>query len=241
MNSFCLARRSGVVPHCGLTSRNADFGVTYGSCVGTMHAGRKWAGVRRVGSMQSTQPLQTARRGLPSGRAKCSAAHPLRRLLVESRGDPLLRMPAKASPDKLFQIPTPFNYLADHWENTDQSKWIDLIERQSVKGGVRDIRRDGSAHGIDDFAPADGLAANPRRDGIPVYERKRRTVVVHGDPRSTAGFRRRDYVATAHFLLFGRETSGARQFFVAVHPQAIASLSRDERDGTHCMNQSAAG
>ena len=67
------------------------------------------------------------------------------------------------------------------------------------------IRRGGRAHGIDDFAPADGFAANPRRDGIPVDERKRRAVVVHGDPRSTAGFRRRDYGATVHLLPFRRE------------------------------------
>lgn len=144
-------------------------------------------------------------------------------------------------PNELAQIPAPFNYLAGRWINSDEAKRVYPSERQASECGVCDIRRASRSHGIDDFAPADGLSANPRRDGIPVYERKRRTVVVHGDPRSTAGFRRRDYGATAHFLLFGRETSGARQFFVAVHPQAIAPLSRDERDCTHCMNQSAAG
>src|SRR5882724_2184394 len=140
--------------------------------------------------------------------------------------------------NELFQVPAPFNNFAGRWIDSDEAKWIDLIERQSVKGGVREIRRDGSAHGIDDFAPADGLAADPRRDGIPVDERKRRAVVVHRDPSSTAGFRRRDYSATVHLLHFRRKTSGARQLFVAVHPKAVAPLPRDECDRTHCLVQS---
>ena len=143
-------------------------------------------------------------------------------------------------PNELFQVPAPFNNFAGRWIDSDEAKGIDLIERQSVKGGVREILRDGSAHGIDDFAPA-GFAADPRRDGIPVDERERRPVVVHGDPRSTAGFRRRDYSVTAPLRLFRGKPGRTRQFFVAVHPQAVAPFSRDERDGTHCSRQSAAG
>src|SRR6266446_4981622 len=135
-------------------------------------------------------------------------------------------------PNELFQIPAPFDNLAVRWIDSDEAKGIGSIERQSMKGGVRHMRRYGRAHGIDDFAPADGFAANPRRDGIPVDERERRAVVVHGDPRSTAVFRRRDYGATVHLVLFRAETGGARQLFVAVHPQAVAPLSRDERNGT---------
>src|SRR5437867_147388 len=90
-------------------------------------------------------------------------------------------------PNKLFQIPAPFNNFAGRWIDSDEAKGIDSIERQSIKGGGGDFRRDGRAHGIDDFAPADGLGADPRRDGIPVDERKRRAVVVHRDPSSTAG------------------------------------------------------
>src|SRR6266566_2949551 len=138
-------------------------------------------------------------------------------------------------PNELFQIPAPFNNLAVCWIDSDEAKGIDSIDRQSTKRGIRDIRRDGRAHGIDDFAPTDGFAANPRRDGIPVDERKRRAMVVHGDPRSTAGFRRRDYGATVHLLPFWGETGGARQLFIAVHPKAVASLPRDECDRTHCL------
>ena len=69
-------------------------------------------------------------------------------------------------------------------------KGLIRLSGNPCKRGVREIRRDGRAHGIDDFAPADGFAVNPRRDGIPIDERKRRAVVVHGDPCSTAGFRR---------------------------------------------------
>src|SRR5438034_6814784 len=94
-------------------------------------------------------------------------------------------------PNELLQIPAPFHNLASRWKGADEAKGVDSIERQSMKGGVRDIRRDGCARGIDDFAPADGLAANPRRDGIPVDKRKRRAVIVRSDPRSAAGFRRR--------------------------------------------------
>ena len=144
-------------------------------------------------------------------------------------------------PNKLFQIPAPFNNLAGRWIDSDEAKGIDSIERQSMNGGVRDIRRDGCARGIDDFAPADGLAANPRCDEIPVDKRKRCAVVVHGDPRSTAGFRRRDYGATVHLLLFWGEPAWPRQLFIAVHAKAVASLPRDERDGTHCLTQSDAG
>ena len=144
-------------------------------------------------------------------------------------------------PNQLFQIPAPFDNLAVRWIDADEAKGIGSIERQSMKRGVRDIRRYGRAHGIDDFAPADGFAANPRRDGIPVDERKRRAVVVHGDPRSTAGFRRRDYGATVHLLLFWGEAAWPRQLFIAVHAKAVASLPRDERDGTHCLTQSDAG
>src|SRR6266567_4482062 len=144
-------------------------------------------------------------------------------------------------PNELFQIPAPFDNLAVRWIDSDEAKGIGSIERQSMKGGVRDIRRYGRAHGIDDFAPADGFAANPRRDGIPVDERKRRAAVVHRDPRSTAGFRRRNYGVTVHLLHFRRETSGASQLFVPIHPKAVAPLPRDERDGTHCSPQSAAG
>src|SRR2546426_3854634 len=113
-------------------------------------------------------------------------------------------------PNELFQIPASFDNLAVRWIDSDEAKGIGSIERQSMKGGVRDIRRYGRAHGIDDFAPVDGFAANPRRDGIPVDERKRRAVVVHGDPRSTAGFRRTHYAATVHILLFRGETGRAR-------------------------------
>jgi len=144
-------------------------------------------------------------------------------------------------PNELAQIPAPFNYLAGCWINSDEAKRVYPIERQASERGVCDIRRAGRAHGNDDFASADGFSADPRRNGIPVDERESRAVVVHGDPRSSAGFRRRDYGATVHLLFLGVETGGARQFFVAIHPQAIASLSRDERDGTHRMNQSAAG
>src|SRR5213596_704809 len=127
-------------------------------------------------------------------------------------------------PNELFQIPAPFNNLTGRWIDSDEAKGIDSIERQFMKDGIRDIRRDGRAHGIDDFAPADGFADNPRRDGIPVDERKRRAVVVHGDPRSTAGFRRGDYGATVHFLLFWGEAAWPRQLFIAVHAKAVASL-----------------
>src|ERR1044071_4263771 len=119
-------------------------------------------------------------------------------------------------PNELLQIPAPFNNLADR-RDSDEAKGIDLIERQSMKGGVREIRRDGRAHGIDDFAPADGFTANLRLDGIPVDERERRSVVVHGEPRSTAGFSRTEYGATVQFLLFRRETDGARQLLIAAH------------------------
>src|SRR5258706_122584 len=143
--------------------------------------------------------------------------------------------------NELFQVPAPLNNFAVRWIHSDQTKGIDLIERQSVKGGVREVRRSGRAHGIDDFAPADSFFVDTRRDGIPVDKRERRAVVVHGDPRSTAGFTRRDYGATVHLLLFRGETGGARQLFIAVHPKAIALLSCDEGDGTHCWPQSAAG
>src|ERR1044071_2071462 len=118
-------------------------------------------------------------------------------------------------PNELFRIAAPLANLAVRWIDSEEAKGIGSIERQSMKGGVRDIRRYGRAHGIDDFAPADGFAANPRRDGVPVDEPKRRAVVVHGDPRSTAGLRRRNYGATVHHLLFRRETGGACQLFVA--------------------------
>src|SRR6266550_7132729 len=124
-------------------------------------------------------------------------------------------------PNELFQVPAPFSNFTGRWIDSDEAKGIDLIEPQSVKGGVREIRRDGSAYGIDDFAPADGFAADPRRDGIPVDERERRAVVVHGDPRSTAVFRRRNYGVTVHLLHFRRETSGASQLFVPIHPKAV--------------------
>jgi len=139
-------------------------------------------------------------------------------------------------PNKLFQIPAPFNNFAGRGIDSDEAKGIDSIERQSIKGGGGNFRRDGRAHGIDDFAPADGLAADPRRDGIPVDERKRRALVVHRDPSSTAGFRGRDYGATVHHLPFRRATGRACQLFVAVHAEAIAPSSRDERDSTHGVN-----
>src|SRR5438876_3831552 len=116
-------------------------------------------------------------------------------------------------PNELLQVPAPFNDLAGRWKNADEAKGIDSIQRQSMKRGVRKIWRAGRTHGVDDFAPAEGLAADSCRDGIPVDERERRAVVVHGDPRSPAGFRRRNYGATVHLLLCRWETGGTRQLF----------------------------
>src|SRR5882724_7071561 len=99
----------------------------------------------------------------------------------------------------------------------------------------------GRAHGIDDLAPAKGVASNPRVDGIPVDKRKRHAVVVHGDPCSSAWFRRRDYDATVHNLLSRGKAGGTRQLFVPIHPKAITPSSRDERDGAHGSGQSAVG
>src|SRR6266568_1850038 len=146
-----------------------------------------------MGTMQPPQPVQAAGGMSPPRLLKRFAAHALRGWLVETRRNPLLRFPAMVQPNELFQIPAPFNNLAGRWIDSDEAEGIDSIERQFMKDSIRDIRRDGRAHGIDDFAPADGLADNPGRDGIPVDKRKCCAVVVHGDPRSTAGFRRGDY------------------------------------------------
>src|SRR2546428_1772687 len=133
----------------------------------------------------------------------------------------------------LFQVPAPFNQLAGSRKNSDEPKGVDPIKRQLSQCSLREIWRRGRAHRIDDFASADKFAANSRRDGIPVDERKRRTVVVHSNPSSTTGFRWTEYRATVHHHSLRRNTSGARQLFVAVHAEAIASLLRNERDGAH--------
>ena len=144
-------------------------------------------------------------------------------------------------PNELFQIPAPFNNLTGRWIDSDEAKGIDSIERQFMKDGIRDIRRDGRAHGIDDFAPADGRASKSRRDGIPVDEGERRAAIVQCDPCPTTGFGRAEHGATVHVPLIRWETCGACQLFIAIHPKAITFLPRDKRDGTHGANQSAAG
>src|SRR5437879_7242557 len=101
-------------------------------------------------------------------------------------------------PNELFQIPAPFDDLRCCRKTSDKAERIDLIKRQCMKGGIRKVRGGGRAYRIDDFAAADCFAANPCGDGIPVNERKRCAMVVHGYPRPTAGFRRRDYRATVH-------------------------------------------
>ena len=143
--------------------------------------------------------------------------------------------------NELFQIPAPFDNLAGYWKNADKAKRGYPVERYASKRGVREIRRAGRTHRIHDFAPADGLAAKPRRDGIPVDEGKRRTAVVQRDPCPTTGFGRAEHGATVHVPLIRWETCGACQLFIAIHPKAITFLPRDKRDGTHGANQSAAG
>ena len=143
--------------------------------------------------------------------------------------------------NKLFQIPAPFDDFTERWKYSDEAEWVDSIEWQTVQGNIRQIRRTDCADGIDDFAPADGFAANARRDGIPVNERKRCALVVDGDPRSSTRFRGSEHSASVHRLSLRRQPGGARQLFVAVHPQAIAPLPRNERDGAHRLVQSAAG
>ena len=81
-------------------------------------------------------------------------------------------------PNELLQIPTPFDDLARLREKPNQAEGVDPIERKTGKCAIRDIRCDGCAHGINDFAPADGFADNMRPDGIPVNERKRDAMVV---------------------------------------------------------------
>src|SRR5438093_9507272 len=110
-----------------------------------------------------------------------------------------------------------------------------------MQGGVCGIRRDGGARGIDNLAPAKGVVVKPLLDGIPVDERKRRALVVKGDPGSAPRFRRRDYGATVHNLLSRGKAGGTHQLFVAIHPKTITPSSRDERDGAHGSGQSAAG
>ena len=144
-------------------------------------------------------------------------------------------------PNELLQIPTPFDDLARLREKPNQAEGVDPIERKIGKCAIRDIRCDGCAHGINDFAPADGFADNMRPDGIPVNERKRDAMVVESDPRSASRFRRTEHGAAIHRRFLWRQTSRARQCFVAVHPKIIAPLARNERDGTHRLVQSAAG
>src|SRR6266446_25895 len=143
--------------------------------------------------------------------------------------------------NEMFQVPTPFGNFTSGRKNSDEAEGIDLIEWQFCERGIREIWPDDRAHGIDDFTPADDLIANTRRDGIPVDERKRNTLVVDGDPRSVSRFRRTERDVTIHHLFLWRQTSGTRQFFIAVHPQAIAPFPRNERDGTHRLGQSADG
>jgi hypothetical protein len=87
-------------------------------------------------------------------------------------------------------IPAPFDDLCRPREESNQSKWLYPLERQLEERDMRAIRRDTGGHRLDDLAAADNIAANPRRHGIPVDERKRHTKVVEGDPRSAAGFGR---------------------------------------------------
>ena len=87
-------------------------------------------------------------------------------------------------PNELLQIPTPFDDLARLREKPNQAEGVDPIERKTGKCAIRDIRCDGCAHGINDFAPADGFADDTRPDGIPVNERKRDAMVVESDRSS---------------------------------------------------------
>src|SRR5437016_1215863 len=120
-------------------------------------------------------------------------------------------------PNELFQIPTPLNDLARRRKKSDETEGVDSLERQRTEGGRRGIRRDNRANGIDDLAAAHAVAANPRRDGIPVDERKSRAVIVHSDPRSAAQFSRTDYRVAIHLLFSRGEAGQARQLFIAVH------------------------
>src|SRR6266446_6420487 len=138
-----------------------------------------------------------------------------------------------ALPNELVQIPAPFNDLARRRKNSDKTERVNSIERQSMEGVIRQIRRDGRACGIDNLAPAKGVAVNSRLDGIPVDERKRRALVVKGDPGSAPRLRRSEHGTTVHRPLSRRESSGAYQLFIAVHPKTVASFPCDERDGTH--------
>src|SRR5229473_3923629 len=139
-----------------------------------------------------------------------------------------------ALPNDLVQIPTPFNDLACRRKNSNETERVNSIERQSMQGGVCSIRRNSGAHGIDYLAATDGVAADSCLDRIPVDERKRRALVVEGDPGSAPRFRRSEHRTTVHHPFSRRESGGARQFFVAVHPKAVAPSPRDECDGTHC-------
>src|SRR5882724_13465750 len=116
--------------------------------------------------------------------------------------------------DELFQIPAPFDNFSGDGKNSDEAEGIDSIQRQSGEGGIGNIRRGGSAHGIDDFTAAHGIMAGPRGDGVPVDEGQRRATVVQGDPGSTAGFRRTDHGAAANGLFLRWKTSRARKLFV---------------------------
>ena len=79
--------------------------------------------------MQPTEPIQTASGGLLLGLAKGSSPHALSGRLIETRGNPLLRLPAKIFLDELLQIPTPFNNLPGRWENSDEAEGIYAVER----------------------------------------------------------------------------------------------------------------
>jgi hypothetical protein len=90
-------------------------------------------------TVQPPQPAQAACGVLAKRMFKGPASHPPRGRLIETGGNPLLRLPRSFLSDQQFQIPAPFKDLVRPWEDSDESKWVNMGKRQALHNDIGTI------------------------------------------------------------------------------------------------------
>jgi hypothetical protein len=192
--------------------------------------------------MEATQPLRASRGSLAQRFAEYLAARLLRAGFIKARRNPRVGLPAVFRLLQSLQIPAPFDDSGAGRKDADQSKWIHALQWKLGKRFVCDGGRIAPERGFHNFTPADGIAGDAGRDGIPVHEGKGRTGVVDADPGAAAGFRGEQNVTAAEAMSRWSQGSYPSQLLVAVHGEQIAVSTREESDSAHKnQNQIATG